>query len=298
MRSNRTEENYIGTFGYLKNAAVKDLGVDINKNYEVAGKSYVGGIAGRAENSSIVNCYVTGIVMATDSYGGMIVGRADSSSIENCYYITGPTSMKLTAGYVAISSSAFAIEGAPAPVVTKYSGNDAVTWNNTAKTLDVAAGLLPGMYYIVLSADNGFAPDAALTFTLSVNAAGTTSPGIIGPTAMTLNVGYAATSSKPFTITGTPAPTVTMISGIDAITWNDSAKKLDIAAGLPMGTYNVELSASNGVVHNELTFILSVLPKSTGDDPIVKGGGGGCNIGCIAIMFTGIALFARKIIRN
>ncbi|MCL1875642.1 MAG: hypothetical protein FWF87_05230 [Synergistaceae bacterium] len=300
MRSHRPDDNYIGTFGYMKNSVVKDLGVDINHNYNMTGKSYVGGIAGRAENSSITNCYVTGRVIAIDSYAGMIAGQTDNTNVENCYNITGPASMKLYEGYAAVSSGMYTIAGTPAPVMTKFSGVDAATWNNNAKTLDIAAGLLPGMYHIVLSASNGLAPDAALTFTLSVNAAGTTAPGIKAPnstSSMTLYAGYVATSTNPFTITGSPAPSVTITSGVDSISWNNSTKRLDISAGLPTGTYNIVLRASNGTVHEDLTFIISVLPENLGVDPPPgggKNGGGGCNVFACGL----IALFVPFVLRG
>jgi hypothetical protein len=62
---------------------------------------------------------------------------------------------------------------------------------------------------------------------------------------MTLTTGYASTSTDAFTLSGTTPITVTKISGNDLITWNNTTKRLDIAAGLPVGVYEVKLRASN-----------------------------------------------------
>ena len=94
---------------------------------------------------------------------------------------------------------------------------------------------------------------------VAVNVAPVIPPGITGPTAMTLTEGYAATSSGTFTVTGTPAPSVTKTSGDAAITWNGATMRLDIDAGLPAGSYPVELTASNGITPDaNHTFTLTV----------------------------------------
>ena len=81
--------------------------------------------------------------------------------------IDGPEAMTLPEGYAAASSAPFTITGDNA-AVTKTGGDPAVTWNNEAKTLDIAAGLKPGVYEIKLTAGNGVSPDAVFTFTLTV----------------------------------------------------------------------------------------------------------------------------------
>jgi hypothetical protein len=96
-----------------------------------------------------------------------------------------------------------------------------------------------------------------------------TEPGITGPEEMTLEYGYEATSSEVFTITGNPAPTVEFYSDIEEITWNDTTKTIDIAAGLAVGTYSVKLTASNGVGTNAtLTFTLTVTAEDEEDESI------------------------------
>jgi len=85
-------------------------------------------------------------------------------------------------------------------------------------------------------------------------------PTITGPTTMTLQAGYAATSTAAYTMTGEPAPTVVKVSGDAAIKWNYTTNKLDIAAGLAPGSYPVELMAGNGFSYATLIFTLTVTP--------------------------------------
>jgi len=96
--------------------------------------------------------------------------------------IEGPASMSLAQGYTATSSGAFTITGNPAPTVEKTSGDAKITWNNSAKKLDIAAGLTPGTYQVILKAANGKTPDAMFTFTLTVTAASKTFPFTDVPT--------------------------------------------------------------------------------------------------------------------
>ena len=165
--------------------------------------------------------------------------------------ITGPTTMTLTAGYAATSTGVYTTNvGA---TVTKTSGDAKITWNNTTKKLDIAAGLAAGTYPVELKATSG-SDSATLTFTLTVTAAG--AQLISGPATMTLTVGYAATSTAAYTVSA--GATVTKTSGNAAILWNDSAKKLEIAAGLAAGTYPVVLTAVSGSDSMTLTFTLTV----------------------------------------
>ena len=94
-----------------------------------------------------------------------------------------------------------------------------------------------------------------------------TAPGITGDMTMSLTVGYAATSTTAYTITGSSVPTVMKTSSDAKITWNNATKKLDIAAGLGEGVYPVVLTASNGITPNAtITFTLTVTPPPTVGD--------------------------------
>ncbi|MDL2237877.1 hypothetical protein LJC56_08640 [Christensenellaceae bacterium OttesenSCG-928-K19] len=90
--------------------------------------------------------------------------------------ISGPTAMILTEGYEAVSTDAYTIAGTPEPTVTKESGNAAIAWNDMSKKLDIAAGLEPGSYPVVLKAANGTTPDATITFALKVTSVGKNQP--------------------------------------------------------------------------------------------------------------------------
>jgi len=174
--------------------------------------------------------------------------------------INGLSQITLNAGYTATSTEAFTITGNPDPTVTKLSGDAKITWNNSTKKLDIAAGLTPGVYQVILKAVN---TEGETPFIITVTVADTSaSPLITGTAALTLNNGYTATSSEAFTVTGNPAPTVTKVSGDAKITWNNSTKKLDIAAGLTPGVYQVVLKAINSV--DETTFIFTL---TVGDSP-------------------------------
>jgi len=207
---------------------------------------------------------------------------------------TGPMDMTLTEGYAATYTGAYTVTGVPPLKVEKTSGNAAITWNDATKTLDIAAGLAVGTYTAVLTASNGIAQKATLTFTLTVKdkPALANAPAITGPTAMTLAEGYAATSTGAYTVTGAPAPTVTKTSGNAAITWNDAAKTLDIAAGLAAGKYTVVLTAANGIAPDAtLTFTLTVNPAGGG-----KKGFGGCDagVGILGLLTLAWGLLGRK----
>ena len=93
---------------------------------------------------------------------------------------------------------------------------------------------------------------------------------------MTLTVGYATTHTEAFTITGTPAPTVTLNNNHGGrITWNAVQNRLDIAAGLSAGNYTVTLTATNGIMPTAThTFTLTVVPQQGGNGSNQNGGSG------------------------
>lgn len=107
------------------------------------------------------------------------------------------------------------------------------------------------------AADTGKSGTASVIVTDSPVAA-----GITGPTNMVLRPGYAATSTGVFVITGTSPVTVTVNNDHGGkIIWNNITNKLDIAVGLPVGIYEVILSASNNIgIPATLLFKLTVEP--------------------------------------
>ena len=118
--------------------------------------------------------------------------------------ITGPAALTLTAGYAAQSTGAYTITGTAPVTVTKQSGDAKITWNNTTKKLDIAAGLAAGTYPVTLKASNGVNPDATFTFTLTVTAASTYAVTVICADAETAGGGnYAAGDTVSISV-GTP----------------------------------------------------------------------------------------------
>ena len=89
-------------------------------------------------------------------------------------------------------------------------------------------------------------------------------PDIFGPALKTLKPGYAAASTGAFLVKGSPAPAVTKVSGDAKIKWNNSTKKLDIAKGLPVGKYPVELKAKNSKGETIYKYTLTVAPLISG----------------------------------
>jgi len=85
-------------------------------------------------------------------------------------------------------------------------------------------------------------------------------PTINGPAEMTLAVGYHDTYTNAYNLGGTLPITVVKKSGHEKITWDEASNRLKIAAGLPKGTYPVELEVSNpSSTKATLTFTLTVI---------------------------------------
>ncbi|MCL2488043.1 MAG: discoidin domain-containing protein, partial [Oscillospiraceae bacterium] len=82
--------------------------------------------------------------------------------------ITGPAGMTVRGKYEAVSTDPFVIGGTAPVTVTKTSGDGKIVWNSDTLSLDIQAGLAPGVYETVLKASNGIAPDAECTFILTV----------------------------------------------------------------------------------------------------------------------------------
>jgi len=85
----------------------------------------------------------------------------------------------------------------------------------------------------------------------------TGAPGISGPRAIALAVGYDSLSSEPFTITGNDY-SIILVSGDAKITWNEGAHCLDIAAGLSAGSYTATLRAENEAGAVDFTITITV----------------------------------------
>jgi len=188
----------------------------------------------------------------------------------------GMTGMTLFEGYSALSTDAYTVfrlssilsaSQPDIPVTQDTTHGGKITWNNATKKLDIASGLAKGTYTVVLTASSGAASTATLTFTLTVTDV-TTPPDITGTSGMMVTVGYEPTSTEAYTILGSPTPTVNKSSGNAAITWNNAGRRLIIAAGLAVGTYDVVLVAENSVGESELVFTLTVTAEDV-SEPII-----------------------------
>ncbi|MCL2290892.1 MAG: InlB B-repeat-containing protein, partial [Bacteroidetes bacterium] len=80
---NRGGNDWVGLFGWITGATIKNLGVEIATGNEVKGDVYVGGLVGFIYNSSIENCYATGSVTGTAEIGGL--AGSNGGTISNCY---------------------------------------------------------------------------------------------------------------------------------------------------------------------------------------------------------------------
>ena len=188
-------------------------------------------------------------------------------STKNPPAISGPAEASVYVGYGAFSTEAFTVTGDDV-TVTKTSGNEKITWNDEDKTLDVATGLTVGEYPVVLTASNGDTQsDKTATFTLKVLQY--VAPSISGPETILLTEGYAKTVSEAFTVAGTNV-SVTLADEMTGgkVAWNNTTKKLEIEAGLGVGTYQVSLTAGNGnaadnAVH-DVTIKVESLPNLIG----------------------------------
>ena len=92
---NRPIASFVGLFGYISNATIRNLGVEADKMlgglYGITGGKSVGGLIGRAESSIIENCYTVGGVKGStvsgvrSAVGGLVGEVGEHSLIRNCY---------------------------------------------------------------------------------------------------------------------------------------------------------------------------------------------------------------------
>ena len=145
----------------------------------------------------------------------------------------------------------------PNATMTLQAGSSTpIAWDGSASAIALNAGV--NVFTITVTAMDG---TTKKTYTVTVTR--NDSPVITGSAEMVLTEGYAATSTDAFTSAGFPAPTVTLDKTYNGkIVWNNTTKKLDIAAGLAAGSYPVVLTATNGISNAvSTTFTLKVWSK-------------------------------------
>lgn len=83
---NRPEQDYIGLFGFISGATIKNCKLDIVK---IVGFNSVGGFAGHGYNSTFQNCKLEiGNISGYNCVGG-VAGGSNGSTFENCETISG-----------------------------------------------------------------------------------------------------------------------------------------------------------------------------------------------------------------
>lgn len=81
---NNPEKDYIGLFGYVNNATIKNVTLE---DANITGKNYVGGIAGYSyQNTTISYCCTQGTVAGTEHVGGIIGYQYSGGGSTNVYY--------------------------------------------------------------------------------------------------------------------------------------------------------------------------------------------------------------------
>lgn len=94
---NTSTLQYVGVFGYARNATIANLGsAGQIQQSSASSTAYVGGICGYAFSTTLSNCYNTGNVSSNRSTGG-ICGYCSNGSITNCHN-TGNVSASIRAG--------------------------------------------------------------------------------------------------------------------------------------------------------------------------------------------------------
>ena len=106
---NRSSTNYVGLFGYIsgESAQLRNIGLT-GELMQVQGYSYVGGLAGYANNAATIEqSYVTGAVSGSSSVGGLAGRSYSNSAINNSFAsgaVTGDSSVGGLVGYFSSST--------------------------------------------------------------------------------------------------------------------------------------------------------------------------------------------------
>ncbi|MBS7350588.1 MAG: filamentous hemagglutinin N-terminal domain-containing protein, partial [Comamonas sp.] len=88
-------QDYVGLFGATSNAALRNVGLE---GVVAQGQNIVGGLAGRLDDGSISQAYVTGTVSGTAASIGGLVGQQEGGSNISHAYATAAVSGNIRAG--------------------------------------------------------------------------------------------------------------------------------------------------------------------------------------------------------
>ena len=90
------DKSQVGFWGRTENATIQNLGI---VNCNIKGVSSVGALVGYATNTTITNCYSTGLVEGTGDYIGGLIGLCkNNTKINKCYTNTSAKSYHSCAG--------------------------------------------------------------------------------------------------------------------------------------------------------------------------------------------------------
>jgi len=90
---------YLGLFGYVINGKIDSLGIEI-ADANIKGSSYIGGLAGWIDNTTITQCYAIGNMITTGGAVGGLVGVSETnSSITLCYAAVNIVETGWSTGY-------------------------------------------------------------------------------------------------------------------------------------------------------------------------------------------------------
>jgi hypothetical protein len=132
--------NYIGLFGNIDNAQIKNLGVE---NAQITGPNSVGGLVGNMSFSSIDSCHFIGSVNGYLRIGGLI-GSTNGDSITSCYASGTVSGYESVGGLVGANNCSIFLCSSS----NFINGNDRigglVGWNSGTLTLCFATGAVSG----------------------------------------------------------------------------------------------------------------------------------------------------------
>ncbi len=133
---NKPASSYVGLFGFIQNATIKNVGIlninstsfigagglaggGISSNFSncystgtISANGYLGGLLGASMSSVVTNCYSTCTVVGIDTgtFVGGLIGYNTSSSISNCYSTGNVTAGSYGGGFIGLNTSSSTIE--------------------------------------------------------------------------------------------------------------------------------------------------------------------------------------------
>ena len=97
MHAARPDQPYVGFFSAIRDATVRNLGLELGVS-GIVGSNDVGGITGNAKHSLIENCFVKGDIVCGGSVGAIAGHIGEGAKVRNCYTTGTITSTGSDAG--------------------------------------------------------------------------------------------------------------------------------------------------------------------------------------------------------